>query len=254
MKNEKHVALAKQVYHEWKINNYEVYRLDQRDADRLLEIVAAALSQVETDALASKVVFPDDEKFLNEKFPSKYWDGNERDSIRIALGRYRSQLNLAPNEPEVKAQEWAEKKASDIVDKLLHRPITDTYLCILKDEVIAALLDAADISKKCEKHDQSKTLIEKSDISRSDVKAQGFDEWASANRISMRDVFACEHLETAFLAGQKSKAATLKLPDWLRYHACITGDCGCEIQQDCNQKLFDDIQDAVKSLNEGDGE
>ena len=61
MKNEKHVALAKQVYHEWKINNYEVYSLDQRDVDRLLEIVAAALSQVESEALASKVELPTDE-------------------------------------------------------------------------------------------------------------------------------------------------------------------------------------------------
>ena len=256
MKNEKHVALAEKIINEWWDEN-------KISTHVLVPKIAAALSQVEADALASKVVFPDDEELLkrNEKYiKANKSSKNTFDDLDFAY--YHGQLDLidelktAPNEPEVKAQEWAEKKASDIVNKFLHKPITDTYLCILKDEIIAVLLDAVDISKKYEKHDQSKTLNEKSDIPRSEVKAQGFEELFNLKikpLLNSSEAFVTyapyEWFLEFFKAGQKSQATTLKLPE--KRDSCDDNLSGMSMLE---IRGYNAAIDAVKSLNEGSGE
>lgn len=133
MKNEKHVALAAQVYHEWKINNYGVYRLDQRDADRLLEIVAAALSQVETEALASKVVGYNETTLLNEldkiiKSEMTITEDEPSDDVRAAFVAgfyfYKFHLTLAPSEQVIRVpkkpdnEPYGLKRHDEICDEL----------------------------------------------------------------------------------------------------------------------------------------
>lgn len=274
MKSEKHVTLAAQIVKT--INpSVGVYEFNMDD---LKEAIVSALSQVEREALASKVVFPDDEELLkrNEKYiKANKSSKNTFDDLDFAY--YHGQLDLidelktAPNEPEVKAQEWAEKKASDIVNKFLHKPITDTYLCILKDEIIAVLLDAVDISKKYEKHDQSKTLNEKSDIPRSEVKAQGFEELFNLKikpLLNSSEAFVTyapyEWFLEFFKAGQKSQATTLKLPDKKCNRYDETDDLIGTIEVVTHNSLLDKIirlnpefkiqvvLDAVKSMNEGE--
>lgn len=104
MKNEKHIALAKEIKH--KHTEWVQMRSDYFDLEAA---IVAALQQVERDALASKVVGPSDEKInkaaLNWCAENQYNDKKDRGTSFIEACHWlRSQLTLAPKEPTKECQ------------------------------------------------------------------------------------------------------------------------------------------------------
>lgn len=115
MKNEKHVALAQKIFHSLFFDQ-AVLRMYSSSGKykEAVDSLAAALSQVESDALASKVVGPSEKEQIEwaQSFRVKVGEPLYGD----AIDWYRSQLTLAPTEPELKAQgfeEWLEKETTE---------------------------------------------------------------------------------------------------------------------------------------------
>lgn len=266
-----------------------------------------AYERGKSEALAAKVVGPSDEemeKFIADNGPEKRGPITEfvDTGFRAGAQWFRSQLTLtnasetsaAPNEPEVKAQEWANKKAREIVKKFEKSvfiediPDNNPTSLNLQRYLADALLEArGEVEVKAQgfeewyatydvmsNHDKDIAMDAwQAALSGANAACGGFESWfvdvASqkakdivnrieniANRPDLRETQLTqvrEILELVMLAGQKSKAATLKLPENKTGSNSVSQDMETFAEYHYN-KGYNAALDAVKSMNEGDGE
>ena len=235
-----------------------------------------ALSQVESEALASKVVFPT-EREINRAIGDMYDSDiqflenkccrEQADSyISKGIEWLRSQLTLVPKEqvisPDIDKKEISNDMDNCVCDEThIHNCPVHTHLQN-EPEVKAQGLKDWDYDRDEDPLVRDIELDAGHAAPLSSGAACGeFEEWWNTEWCNPwppnDNPVVKEIARQAFLAGQKSKAATLKLPskkefyDKLESITDYIGDDNLPINTD---SFYDWLCDAVKSMNEGDGE